>query len=133
MIVLCYKTLIPCGLIWKRVQSWELEWERVDSGREGTNFYFPGDFKSRLCLINPLLTSIYFKKETCSIFFFKNFAFGILILTLECQNKDSIWKMTNASATVSPQTVPVWACQEVGSVKTNQQSTQTSPISNLDL
>ena len=129
---------------------WNVQVEKRGKGWyvEETNFNFPRDFNSRLCLIHQLLTSIYFKgvhscfffkfnttsiyfKGVHSCLFFKsNTTMNLFCLKITFSYKCVIMKnlleeWQTFSATLSPQTVSSVQLPATESCE-NQQSLQTS-------
>ena len=85
-----------------------------------TNFNFPREFNSRLCLIHQLLTSIYFKGNSSSNLIPSWIYFTQISLFFISFSSKYFWRMTLSPPTVSSVQLPASESCE------NQQSLQTS-------
>ena len=85
-----------------------------------TNFNFPREFNSRLCLIHQLLTSIYFKGNSFSNLILSRIYFTQISLFFISFSSKYFWRMTLSPTTVSSVQLPASESCE------NQQSLQTS-------
>ena len=119
-----FKSAFP--RFWK-IFFWEF-FEMFKLGKESregwyggeTNFNFPREFNSRLCLIHQLLTSIYFKGNSFSNLILSWIYFTQISLFFISFSSKYFWRMTLSPPTVSSVQLPASESCE------NQQSLQTS-------